>query len=122
MTLEEQYDLSKNSELRKLTEAAILITATQISGEDPTNYGGLGSVWSQKRHTRATQVINSAQSQSIIFANSVSAQVGFNSVITVDEDGSLIYEGIGTLDQDLLFTVNSVWDDVAGVSYEDKQP
>ena len=123
MNLQEINELSKNSELRKRVKSAILVAATQISGEDPTTVTpALTAIQAQKRHSRATLVINSSQKQAEVFANAISAQPGLYSTIQIGENDELVYEGTGTLDGDIQFTVNSVWDDVAGVSYEDKQP
>lgn len=113
------YNLGYNSELRKITEASILLAATQISGEDPS---GKTAIEASKRHSLATRVLNGSQSMAMIFAKAVAAQPGFNTVVDINSDGSLNYTGTGSLDGDLDYTVASIWDDVAGVSFADKQP
>jgi hypothetical protein len=112
------YDLGINSELRKLTEGSIMVAATQISGEDPA---GKTTIELAKRQSLANRVISGSQRQAIIFAKAVAAQAGFYSVVTIEASGSLTYTGTGTLDSDLDFTVSSVWDDIAGITFADTQ-
>jgi hypothetical protein len=116
------YELSVNNEFNQRISSSIAKSANNISGEDPSSYGGVGSIWANKRHQLATNVINTPKSFAKIFALQAAAQPGLNSVITIESNGSLTYTGAGTLDNDIDFTVNSLWDDVAGVSYEDKNP
>ncbi len=118
----EVYQLAYNSEFKKRISSSIAIAASAISGEDPTSYGGAGSAWSNKRHSLATRVINDNTGFAKIFSINSAAQTGLNTVIEINPDGSLNYIGGGSLDSDIDFTINSLWDDVAGVSYEDKNP
>lgn len=113
------YQLGRNAELREITEASILRAATEISGEDPADKGVNEAL---KRHILATQVINNSQQKAIIFAKAVAAQSGFYTVVDINADGSLNYTGGESLDSDLDFTIRSIWNDVAGVSYTDEQP
>jgi hypothetical protein len=115
----EIYELGYNQNFKENIQVAILKAATQVSGEDPS---GMSDEKRDKRHNLATAVIGSPGGYSIIFANICAAQSGLYSVITVEEDDSLTYTGGGTLDGDIEFTVDSVWDDVAGVSYVDNNP
>jgi hypothetical protein len=117
------YDLSINNEFKEIIQVAMLKAATQISGEDPT---GKTDIEALKRHNLATNAIRSTESWTIIFADTCSAQPGLYSVVSVGGTGlptdPLVYAGGDTLDNAIEFTVNSVWDDVAGVSYADKNP
>lgn len=121
MSNDKIYKLGMNAQLRELTEASILVAATQISGEDPSNpENPLTPVRAAKRHSLATSVCNGSQAMAMKFAKCVAAQSGFYSVVDINQDGTLNYTGGGSLDGDLDFTVNSVWDDIAGVSFDDK--
>ena len=111
------YDLMKNAEFKQIITASIEKAASQISGENPLL---LTAIWAQKRHALATRVINDAQGYAVIFADVCAAQAGLYSTITINPDGSLTSSG--DIDSDIDFTVNSVWDDVAGISYDEKQP
>lgn len=115
---EKIYNLGRNAELRRITESSIITAATKISGENPA---GMGENEVIKRHSLATRVINGSQNQAIIFAKTVASQVGFYSIVDINEDGSLNYTGTQTLDEALNYTVETVWSDVAGVSYSDEQ-
>ena len=119
MDNEEIWVLSRNSEFQKRIGSSIAKAAAAISGEDPAPYT---QIWVDKRHKLATSVINSNGTYTKTFSINSAAQSGLNSVITINVDGSLQYTGVGTLDADIDFTVISLWDDVAGVSYDDKQP
>jgi len=111
------WALSKNAEFRKIVSASIEKAASQISGENPLL---LTAVWAQKRHALATKVILNVQGYAMIFAGICSAQAGLYSTITINPDGSLTSSG--DIDSDTDFTVNAVWDGVAGISYDEKQP
>ena len=115
------FELSVNAEFSQRIAASVAKAANQISGEDPTSYGGVGSDWANKRHDLATRSINNSTAYSKIFSLQAAAQSGLNSVITIESNGSLTYTGGGTLDADIDFTITSLWDDVAGVSFEDIQ-
>jgi len=110
------YALSKNAEFNKIISASIEKAASQISGEDSAPYT---AIWARKRHDLASNVINDMQGYAVIFANICSAQPGLYSTITINPDGTLT--STGDIDSDTDFTVNSVWDDVAKVSYDEKQ-
>ncbi|MCP4586007.1 hypothetical protein [Pseudoalteromonas sp.] len=118
----EIYQLAYNSEFQKRISSSIAGAASAISGENPTSVGGVGSSWANKRHALATRVINDNTGFTRILSFNSAAQAGLNTVVEINPDGSLNYIGTGSLDSDIDFTVSSLWDDVAGVSYEDKNP
>lgn len=118
----EIQDLINNSEFQKRVSSAISKTANSVSGEDPTSYGGQGSTWSTKRHNLASSVLLDNAGFAKIFKINCAVQPGLNGVITIENDGSLTYTGTGSIDSDIEFTVNSLWDDIAKVSYDDKNP
>jgi hypothetical protein len=115
-------DLINNAEFRKRISSAISVAATNISGEDPTSVGGQGSTWSNKRHALATGVLRDNQGYTKVFSINSATQPGLNTVIEINPDGSLNYIGGNSLDQDIEYTVSSIWDDTSGVSYDDKNP
>ena len=119
MTNLEINTLAKNAEFRKIVESSIVKAATLISGEDST---ALTDSEASKRHDKATSVLNNSQSQLMGFSYAAAAQSGLNTVITIEDDQSLTYTGTGTLDSDIDFTIASIWDDMSGVSFADKQP
>ena len=117
----EIFELSKNSEFHKRIAASVAKAANSISGEDPTSVGGVSSNWANKRHNLATKVIFDSQGYTKIFALQAAAQSGLNTVIEIVEtDGSLLYTGSNDIDNDIDYVIASLWDDVAGVSYGDK--
>ncbi len=111
-------ELAKNSEFRKRIESAIVWAANQISGEDSTS---LTEIQAQKRHNKATTVLNGSQVETPKFSYGAAVQSGLNTVIEINEDGSLDYTGGGTLDSDIAYVITTIWDDMSGVSYADLQ-
>ena len=116
--------LAKNSELRKIIESSIVVAAVKISGENPGAVTpNLTEVQARKRHAKATSVLANSQLQAPSFAYAAASQPGLNSVITINTDGSLTYTGSNPqgLDGDVDYIIESIWDDLSGVSYEDLQ-
>ena len=110
------YELARNINFGKLIEVGIVAAATSISGEAPE---GKTEMQLEKRHKLATLVLNNPTQNILKFAIASATQAGLNSVITIEEDGSLTYTGAGTIDDDVAFTVASIWDDIAGVKYSE---
>ena len=124
MTNLEINQLAKNPEFRKRIESAIVLAATQISGENPVKPDpapDLTVIQAQRRHNKATTVLNDSQNETPKFAYAAAAQAGLNSVIGINEDGSLNYTGGASLDGDIAFIITNIWDDMSGVSYADLQ-
>lgn len=105
-------------QIRDKVESGIALAATQISGEDPTApVINLTAIQASKRHSLATSVLNNTQEYAKRFALPCAAQQGLND----EYDSNLNYIGANE-DSSINFTINSVWDDMAGVSYSDLNP
>jgi len=95
----DNYNLSKNETFIKKTETLMLKAANSIVGET-----GLSAIVLQKRANLAAKVYYDISAYKRIFASLIAAQ------------GTLT---LASSDNDIEFTINAVWNDLAGVSYED---
>ena len=111
MTNENILLLSQKDDFRKKIQSGIVLAATQISGETPTN---LTDAQAAKRQSLANNVLTNSQEYAKRFSLACAAQQGLND----SYDADLNYIGTNE-DSDINFTINSVWDDMAGVSYLD---
>lgn len=117
MSFNENHEVGRNAEFKRITEIAILKVGTQVAGEDTT---GMQPVVATKRATLANNVFYASKDQAVKFAMHL-ASLGTISV-TVDDNGDLNYTGGGSLDADVEFSVSSIWNDRAGVTYDDLNP
>ena len=105
-------------QIRDKVETGIALAATQISGEDPTApIINLTVTQAAKRHALATSVLNNTQQYAKRFALPCAAQQGLND----EYDSNLNYIGTNE-DNAINFTINSIWDDMSGVSFLDLNP
>lgn len=117
MAFIDQHLVGTNPDFIQTVKIAILKTATSIAGEDTTS---MQPIVATKRHALTQQVFQSPEVQAAKFALHL-ASLGTIDV-TALPDGTLTYNGGSTLDNDVEFSVVSVWDDRAGVTYGDLNP
>lgn len=103
-----QIELTKDSELKKRIRMAAVTAAVLISGEDPT---GITPSRYAKRQALAHTVITTALQGSWGEPSGEEMHVMF--VWAVCQNQAITHE---SSDSDIQFTVNSVWDDCAGVT------
>ncbi len=108
--------LGSNRNFINIVRMAILKSAVAIAGENPNDMSPLKA---EKRHELANMVFATSSSQSKEFALTI-VSLGTIECI-VNPDGTLNYTGSQTLDKDVEYTVNSIWDDRAGVTYKENQ-
>lgn len=99
MALADQATLARDETFRQRVAVAAVIAATQIAGE--ARQDGDYDAYYRAREGLAVDVLSNPEGFAIRFAYAVAA----NPVITADSN-----------DGDLQYTVNSVWDDVAGAT------
>lgn len=98
MAYVDQYDLAQDTAFRKKIHVAMATAGIAVAGEDKSS---MGDVKYSKRQTLAHEVLRTPSQFIDMFALAVIQ----NAAIT----GS-------STDNDIQFTVNSVWDDLAGVT------
>jgi hypothetical protein len=107
-------ELSNKTEFVKRIKVAYILAATNIVGENPAAYTAIQAT---KRHNLATAILNDPSKYQRKFALVLAVQPGLN-----DKYDPETLDYIGTnQDADIAFTINSIWDDMSGVSYADKQ-
>ena len=123
MTNSQSTKLAQNSDFRTSVIGSITSAAHAVVGEDPTLLGGVGSVWANKRHELAFAIINFVNDKAAIFAQACAVDDNFNKNITFDENDFIIWGGaVDGFDGALDLLVLELFDNVAGVSYADKNP
>ena len=113
----QETKLQQSNEFRQRIKNLLIKVCHAIVGESET--GQTEAYWS-KRNLLGTNVLNDIGAYLDRFVDSCSVQAGLNSAITVGFNGELVYNGGQTLDQDIEFTITSVFDDIAGVRSSDK--
>ena len=98
MAYTDQYDLSQDAIHRKRVQIAMAVAATQIGGEAQASF--TVEQW-DKRAQLAADVLRDP----LAWIDKFAIAVGSNAVIVV-----------GSTDNDIQFTVDSIWDDMAGVT------
>jgi hypothetical protein len=110
--------LANNNEFKTRIKMLMIKTGTSIVGEDTTT---MNESRAEKRHKLGVSVLNYPDINVEKFAYTCAVQSGLNSVVSVGGTGlptdPLIYTGGSTLDNDIEFTISSVWDDIAGVKF-----
>lgn len=96
MAFLDQWSLANNEDFRKRIEVAIITAAVDINGETPSGNANIDG----KRKALALSIINSPSSYVERFAKSVVTNVAIS---------------VSSNDGDIQFTVNSVWNDIAGI-------
>ena len=119
MAFLDDHALGTNANFIKIVKMAILKTSSSIIGENPTT---TPEIVTTKRHSLGMAVINSTEAQAKAWALHIAAQ-GTISVTIDNQTAELTYTGGGTsLDSDIEFTVSSLWNDRAGVTYSELNP
>lgn len=110
-------NLSLNIEFKKRVRIIMTNVATAISGEAT---GTHKPIYITKRSNLCSTIFEKSTLAEEMFSRSV-ASLGTLEV-TIESDGSLTYTGTGTLDGDISNGCASVFNDIAGMTYDDEQP
>lgn len=100
----DNYDLAQDANFRSKVKSLMLKSAIAVCGEDPTNKS---TAFIQKRANAANFTIYNQGKAMDIFSHLVTA----NGTLTIDSS-----------DNDIEFTINSLWDDYSNVTYNEAQP
>lgn len=106
MSAIQNYQLSLDPTFKSRTESLLKKVATQIQGESPTAQNPQAAV--DKRGILAVKILNDLTGQeSQKFSDAIASQ----GTLTISSD-----------DSDIEFTINVVFNDIAGVTYADLNP
>lgn len=108
MSLQQQADVSQDALFQGRVRMSTYRAANAIVGED-WHTAGYSEAKANKRHDLGVLVLSGSKSALTSFYNAVAADIG-----NVDDQATLTDMQIDT-------SVDSVWDDIAGVSYDDNQ-
>lgn len=104
MTLQQQADVSEDPLFQQRVRMSTFRAANSIVGEDPS-VTGFSVEKTQKRHDLGVRVLSGDRVILTSFYNSVGADLG-----DVADQSSILDSAIDT-------SVDSAWDDIAGVKY-----
>lgn len=108
MSLQQQYDVSQDPTFQGRVKMSVFRAANSIVGED-WQTAGYSEAKADKRHQLGVSVLNGSKGALLSFYNSVAAALG-----DVADQSSIADASIDT-------EVDSVWDDIAGVTFEENQ-
>jgi len=108
MSLQQQADVSQDSLFQGRVRMSTYRAANAIVGED-WHTAGYSEAKAKKRHDLGVLVLSGSKSALTSFYNAVAADVG-----DVDDQSTIVDATIDT-------SVDSVWDDIAGVTYDENQ-
>ena len=109
------HEVGAHQDFISIVKMAILKKASGIKEENPALINASRAI---KRQQLAVSVLNSIDYNAIVFAFHAASKGGSAIVVT---DGELIYSGAGTIDSALDNIIDGLWDDRAGVTYEEMQ-
>lgn len=98
------------SDYRSRVEQAIAKAALDIKGENPTAFKPEKA---QKRNALADLVLNSPEAYSARFGRAIALTFNWNG--QPERNGNIT-------DQQIYDTAAAVWDDIAGITYDEAQP
>lgn len=108
MTLQQQYDVSQDPLFQGRVKMSVFRAANAIVGEDWQTLG-YSEAKATKRHQLGVNVLSGSQGPLQSFYKSCAAALGDVADQSTITDGAIDTE------------VDSVWDDIAGVTFEENQ-
>ena len=109
MTLQQQADVSQDPLFQGRVKASTYRAANAVVGED-WQLANYSQAKADKRHQLGVTVLSGSQGALLSFYSSVGADVG-----DVADQSTILDTAIDT-------SVDSVWDDIAGVTFEENVP